>query len=75
MVTNGVVAVAVMRMAMLAARNSRTPAPATTFSSKYVSFAPAVALLAVTISGARGQAIGAAALYNPNNTLLVIMPT
>jgi hypothetical protein len=68
MVTNGVVAVAAMHMAMLAARNSRTPAPAATFSSKYVGFALAVALLAVTISGARGQAIGAAALHNPSNT-------
>ena len=67
MVSNGVVAVAVMHMAVIAARNSRTPAPATPFSSKYVSVALAVALLAVTISGARGQAIGTAALNNPSN--------
>jgi hypothetical protein len=67
MVTNGVVAVAAMHMAVIAARSSRTPAPATPFSSKYVSVALAVALLAVTISGARGQAIGTAALNNPSN--------
>jgi len=57
MVTNGVVAMAAIHMAMQAARTSRAHAPATTFSNKYVSFALAAALLAITISGARGEGI------------------
>ena len=58
MVTNGAVAMAAIHMAIQAARTSRAHAHATAFSNEYVSFALAAALLAVTISGARGEAFG-----------------
>ena len=47
-----------MHMAVQAARASRAHAPTTTISNKYIGFALAVALLAVSISGARGEAYG-----------------
>ena len=58
MVTNGMVALAAMHMAVQAARASRAHAPTTTISIKYIGLALAVALLAVSISGARGEAYG-----------------
>ena len=45
-------------MAVQAARASRAHAPTTAISNKYISFALAVALLAVSISGASGEAYG-----------------
>ena len=58
MVTNGMVALAAMHMAVQAARASRAHAQTTTVSNKYIGLALAVALLAVSISGARGEAYG-----------------